>query len=257
MDGNDVLLLVRGGGSLEDLWCFNDEALARTIYDCRTPIITGVGHEIDFTIADYVADLRANTPTGAAEAAVPDKMEVEQQLGVIRKRMISLMQSQLNEKRIHLDHLAGRPVLSQPEKMVESQHMQLKYLKEKLMTFTAVPMRKQESLSPLKRSLVLLAKGKISSTRNILTQNEEGLVRNTRQSILDTRKKLQKNEALLDAYSPLKVLSRGYAVASLNGHTIDSVTQVEIGSDIDVRLQDGRLSARVLDKGETPCRKQK
>ena len=257
MDGNDVLLLVRGGGSLEDLWCFNDEALARTIYDCRTPIITGVGHEIDFTIADYVADLRANTPTGAAEAAVPDKMEVEQQLGVIRKRMISLMQSQLNEKRIHLDHLAGRPVLSQPEKMVESQHMQLKYLKEKLMTFTAVPMRKQETLSPLKRSLVLLAKGKISSTRNILTQNEEGLVRNTRQSILDTRKKLQKNEALLDAYSPLKVLSRGYAVASLNGHTIDSVTQVEIGSDIDVRLQDGRLSARVLDKGETPCRKQK
>ena len=204
----DLLIVGRGGGSIEDLWAFNDERVAYAIYESEIPVISAVGHEPDVTISDFVADLRAATPSNAAELAVPDQEALLQNLDSMTAAMAAALNRQIKSAQKHLDVLSQSSALRSPDG----------YLKQR-----------ESSLELLKNRLVA------AQNQNI------------------TRKKQQYIAAVskLDAMSPLKVLSRGYAMAqNQGGEVIRSLNQVEIGERIAVRLSDGTLFATVMNKEE-------
>ena len=204
----DLLIVGRGGGSIEDLWAFNDERVAYAIYRSRIPVISAVGHEPDVTISDYVADLRAATPSNAAELAVPDQDALSQALDSISAAMVTALSRQLHNARQHLDILSKSPALQSPAGYLDKKEKDLEFLKNRLIS----------------------AENQIIGRKN---QNYIALA------------------AKLDAMSPLKVLTRGYAmVQAENNEVLRSVSDVELGQRIHIRLSDGALSATVMDKKE-------
>ena len=204
----DLLIVGRGGGSIEDLWAFNDERVAYAIYESRIPIISAVGHEPDVTISDFVADLRAATPSNAAELAVPDQEALLQQLDSMNAAMATAMGRQLKAARQHLNVLSGSPALRSPTGYLDQRRKNLELLKN----------------------------------RTISAENQT-IFRNNQRFIALTAK--------LDAMSPLKVLTRGYAVAENDrGEILRSVKQAKAGEKITVSLSDGSLTARVLEVKE-------
>ena len=204
----DLLIVGRGGGSIEDLWAFNDERVAYAIYESEIPIISAVGHEPDVTIADYVADLRAATPSNGAELAVPDRESLMQNLDALNAAMGAALNRQLKLCTQHLDALAASPALRSP---------------------TAYPDQKQ-------KDLILLQNRLSASQERLLAQRNQRFVGCV---------------AKLDAMSPLKVLSRGYAMAQgEDGRVLRSVSQTERGQKITVRCSDGSVSATVTSRKE-------
>ncbi len=204
----DLLIVGRGGGSIEDLWAFNDELVARAIYNSQIPIISAVGHEPDVTISDFVADLRAATPSNGAELAVPDQDSLKQMLDSMDNAMVTAMNRQLKTARQHLKILAASPALQSPEG----------YLRQRA------------------RTLELL------QNRLTAAQNQQ-LGRKQQRYIAMTAK--------LDAMSPLKVLTRGYAMTQkADGSLLRSIQDVSIQEHITISLADGRLTAQVTDKKE-------
>ena len=202
----DLLIVGRGGGSIEDLWAFNDERVAYAIFESRIPIISAVGHEPDVTISDYVADLRAATPSNAAELAVPDMDALLQNLDAMSGSMAAALARQLKSSRQRLDMLANRPSMQKPTGYLEQKGKALELLKNRL-----VSAQTQQLARERHRYVALVSK--------------------------------------LDAMSPLKVLTRGYAFAQTeDGTVLKSVDQVEPGQQIAVSLSDGRLSATVMKK---------
>ena len=204
----DLLIVGRGGGSIEDLWAFNDERVAYAIYESKIPVISAVGHEPDVTISDFVADLRAATPSNAAELAVPDQDALRLQLDSMAAAMASGLHRQVRSARQHLDVLSKSPALMSP----------MGYLNQK------------------KQNLELLRNRLISAQNRSVDRRKRYYVELT---------------AKLDAMSPLKVLTRGYAMAqAADGTVIRSVKQVDSGDEITVQLSDGRISATVIDGKE-------
>ena len=204
----DLLIVGRGGGSIEDLWAFNDERVAYAIYESRIPVISAVGHEPDVTISDYVADLRAATPSNAAELAVPDQDALGQTLDAMSAAMATALTRQLKSARQHLNVLSASPALKSPTGYLE---------------------QKQKTLELLKNRL-------------IAAQNQNISRKSARYVALTAK---------LDAMSPLKVLTRGYAMAQTeDGSVLRSVEQVDLGQRITVSLNDGTISATVMDKKE-------
>lgn len=202
---SDVLIVGRGGGSIEDLWAFNDELVAHAIYASKIPVISAVGHEPDVTISDFVADLRAATPSNAAELVVPDQDALRQILDQMTQSMATSMQQRIHNARRHLKVLSGSAALQTPES----------YLIQR------------------KNAVALL------SNRLISAQNVQ-LSRKKQRYIAFTAK--------LDAMSPLKVLTRGYAMAhDSNDQIIRSVTDVSRGEAVRVSLSDGQFTATVTD----------
>ena len=203
----DLLIVGRGGGSIEDLWAFNDERVAYAIYQSEIPVISAVGHEPDVTISDYVADLRAATPSNAAELAVPDQETLFQTLDGISAAMSTALNRQLKAARQHLKVLSASPALQSP----------VGYLNQK------------------RKNLELLQNRLTASETNVLNRKKQAFIGLT---------------AKLDAMSPLKVLTRGYAMAQTeDGEVLRSVRQVEPGHNIRVTLSDGRLTATVKENG--------
>ena len=201
----DLLIVGRGGGSIEDLWAFNDERVARAIYASRIPVISAVGHEPDVTISDFVADLRAATPSNAAELAVPDRNALHQNLDAMSDAMALAVKRQLARAGERLAQLASRPVLQSPLASFESRRKTLQLLESRLLSAETVNLNRK------------------------------------RQRFIATTAKL-------DAMSPLKVLTRGYAVASdADGNIIRSAGQVTPGDRIRVRVSDGTITANVLE----------
>ena len=204
----DLLIVGRGGGSIEDLWAFNDERVAYAIYRSRIPVISAVGHEPDVTISDYVADLRAATPSNAAELAVPDRDALSQALDSMSAAMVTALTRQLRNARQHLNMLSQSPALQSPAGYLEKKEKDLEYLKNRLIS------AENQTISRKNQRYIALA-------------------------------------AKLDAMSPLKVLTRGYAMVQTDGgEVLRSVSDVESGQRIHVRLNDGTLSATVMDKKE-------
>ena len=199
----DLLIVGRGGGSIEDLWAFNDERVAYAIYESEIPIISAVGHEPDVTIADYVADLRAATPSNGAELAVPDRESLMQNLDALNAAMGAALNRQVKLCTQRLDALAASPALRSPTGYLD---------------------QKQKDLTLL---------------QNRLSASQERLLARTNQRFVGC-------VAKLDAMSPLKVLSRGYAMAQgEDGRVLRSVSQTELGQKITVRFSDGSVSATV------------
>lgn len=200
----DLLIVGRGGGSIEDLWAFNDERVAYAIYESHIPIISAVGHEPDVTIADYVADFRAATPSNGAELAVPDREALAQNLDACSAAMTGALNRQLRLASQRLEGLAASPALRSPTGYLDRREKDLGLLKEKLLA----------------------------------AQNRE---------LSKAQQKYVANVAKLDAMSPLKVLSRGYAMAQKEtGELIRSVKQTTTGESIVVSLADGKLNASIL-----------
>ena len=206
----DVLIVGRGGGSIEDLWAFNDESVAYAIYDSHIPVISAVGHEPDVTIADYVADLRAATPSNAAELVVKDQLSIRQYLDQIASAMGANLTRQVTASRQRLSILRRSPALQSPIYLIEQ-----------------------------RRDLLHTTQDKIISAA--LRNNS---LRRNRYIALASK---------LDAMSPLKVMTRGYAlVADDSGNMLTSVSQTSVGDQIDVRLSDGKISAKVSQVEEYP-----
>jgi len=268
--GCDVILLVRGGGSFEDLWCFNDEKLARTIYHADTPIITGIGHETDFTVADYVADVRANTPTGAVETAVPDQHEIMHLLEQYQARLSNQMMNLLRSDRNKLEHISQSTVFARPERMYSEQSNSLNYLEERLMRYLDMPKKKKNELDLLSRQfyaciqtkkqklseeihqdqtqMIVSVKKKIADDNAVLQMQKQNLDQNINVRMSTDQHRLEMNMKLLDAYSPLKVMDRGYSIATKNNQVITSVYDVKTNDDIQIQVRDGLIHAAVTSK---------
>ncbi len=201
----DLLIVGRGGGSIEDLWAFNDEIVARAIFDSKIPVISAVGHEPDVTISDFVADLRAATPSNAAELAVPDQDALRQMLDSISSAMATALSRQVRGAKQHLAALAASPALCSPTG----------YLEQK------------------RKDTVLLS-------NRLVSAHIRGVEREKRSFVELTAK--------LDAMSPLKVMTRGYAIAQLeNGDVLRSVQQVKQDDTISIRVSDGNIRATVTE----------
>lgn len=222
----DVVITGRGGGSIEDLWAFNDERVARAIYDCEIPVISAVGHEPDVTIADFVADLRAATPSNAAELAAPDVTELMQAIDSAMRRLENSMAKRISGSREALEALSSRRVLQSATGFIEQRRSQVETLRVRLEAASGFASKSRSQLDNLASRL---------------------------DSALDAAMTRKKNEYLraaakLDALSPLKVLSRGYAIAmDEDGRAVKDSSGVRAGDKLTVRLASGALGCRVED----------
>ena len=203
----DLLIVGRGGGSMEDLWAFNDERVAYAIYESEIPVISAVGHEPDFTISDFVADLRAATPSNAAELAVPDQDALLQSMDAMSDAMASSLQRQLKSARQHLQVLSGSQALRSPTAYLEQRQKNLDLLQNRM----------------------------VAAQRSVIARKQQRFVGLT---------------AKLDAMSPLKVLSRGYAMAQKGNQVLRSVQQSQPGDTVTVTFSDGSLTATVTEVKE-------
>jgi len=243
----DVVLLVRGGGSLEDLWSFNDEALARAIADFPIPLVSGVGHEVDFTIADFVSDLRAPTPSVAAESITPDSNELMQGIDERVARLLGQIESRLGKARERLGYL---------HKALDQQHPTRQFAQLKLRldhAYVSLLRRQQASLVEQQHRLRLcqstLAQNhpgvKIALLRDRLARLLENHRAAMRQKFLLARHQLSLQSRSLDTLSPLKTLARGFATVSKDDRLVTSVGQLLSGDDIRIRLADGEADAKI------------
>ena len=245
--GCDVLLLVRGGGSLEDMWCFNDETLARVIADFPIPVVTGIGHEIDFTIADFVADLRAPTPSVAAEYVSPDRHEMMQTVDEYMRRLTIRASQSVSRGNEQLGQLSKRLELQHPQRQFQSLKIRLSHAYDALLVHNRNRISNELHRLRLARSIIAQ-----SSPLIRIRQQREALnllyKRNTSamdQHILVANHRLALQAKSLDALSPLKTLSRGFAKISKGQKLVSSVSQLSSGDQIDITLSDGNKQATV------------
>ncbi|TDF99245.1 exodeoxyribonuclease VII large subunit [Paenibacillus piri] len=250
MNEVDVLIVGRGGGSLEELWAFNEEAVARSIFASGIPVISAVGHETDFTIADFVADLRAATPTAAAELAVPHFQELKQQLGYLKQQLYSGLSNQLDRSRERLRRAQRSPVLTNPRRQLLVQPMErLDRTKEQL------AYRLRGRLAKLQERRMRLDR-RISSfnpkDQAAFARRRLGTAVRQLQQAMQTAKKDKQQHMLaairqLDALSPLKVMQRGYSLVydEKEKQLIKSIGQVQLGDVLKLRLIDGNVDCHV------------
>ena len=244
----DVLILARGGGSLEDLWAFNDERLGRAIVASPIPVITGIGHEIDFTIADFAADMRAPTPSAAAEMVVPDAEEWFSAFVRLGARLQRCMRRRLEDHRERLRWLTGRAALVSPAARLGAQAQRLDELEQCLVR--AVRRRLQEHRERLRwlagRTALMSPSARLAQQRLRLDILEQQLNRAWRQAINSRRERLLPLIRTLNAVSPLATLERGYAIVSVEGGAIlRNAADATPGTIIEARLAQGRVRAKI------------
>ncbi|NOX42353.1 MAG: exodeoxyribonuclease VII large subunit [Gammaproteobacteria bacterium] len=243
----DVLILSRGGGSLEDLWAFNDESVARAIYKCTIPVVTGIGHEIDFTIADFVADQRAATPSAAAELVSPDRLEWLQGLNHLEKQLHKIILQLLNQKSQILDYLQKR--LQHPGRRLQMQAQRIDELEQRLSNAQFVQLRHINS--HLNTVFARLNQHTpIHKLRHYKSQHDNishRLKIAIKQSIYAKKQLIANTSRALDAVSPLATLGRGYAIVRKwpDQTLIQTSRNVSLGDKIEARLKNGRLICNV------------
>ena len=227
----DVILCGRGGGSMEDLWAFNEEPVARAIYDSEIPVISAVGHEPDVTIADFVADLRAPTPSGAAELAVPDRAELSLSVRALDTRLRTAAHKQLQIRRQRLTALQERLELRTPAKYIAEKRLLLDQMADRLCTALPARLGRETQRLTMQRQRLLAA-------------GQEGLHRR--------RLRFTQTVATLDAISPLRVLARGYAVATRGkrGAVVSDAGTLRAGDTLHIRFAKGAANCRVTDTEE-------
>ena len=222
----ETLIVGRGGGSIEDLWPFNEEIVARSIFECDIPIISAVGHEIDFTIADFVADLRAPTPTGAAELAVPQKADVENYLNQLKIRLNKAMQHKININTQKLEEIKSRYIFQNPIAIYQAKELQfdsnldrLKFASKNITTM------KEKKYTTIMSSYIF--------------QNPKKLIESKQNKYLQIISKLE-------TLSPLLTIKRGYAITKKEGKVITSTKDLKKKDKIEVTLTDGTINAEVI-----------
>jgi len=243
-----VVILARGGGSIEDLWAFNEETVARAIHRCALPVVSGIGHETDFTIADFVADVRAPTPSAAAQLVSPDQQSLLQQLGAQLARLRLGMQRQLSHANQHHAAAARRLQQTHPGTRLHQQAQRLDELEQRMRLALGHSVREsQQQLAAINARLQRVNAGQVVAQ---LTQRCAQLAQHLRRAMIDTLNHCNQRLALaqraLDAVSPLAVLGRGYAlVVTPDGRLIKQAVSLHVGDALDIRLADGRVQAIV------------
>src|SRR2546422_1170511 len=255
----DVIVVGRGGGSIEDLWAFNDELVARAIVACRVPVISAVGHETDFTIADFVADLRAPTPSGAAELVVREKLAVIERLVDLDARLKQAVVADVAAQRERLEFLARRRVLTDPARALRDLYRRLDDLQGRLR------LGPRPGPRPIRHRLALLTQAlsaknpaaRIAADTALLGQLRGRLVSAAVHGVKASRARFATSVGRLESLSPLAVLSRGYSVTRLpSGALVRSAAQARAGDLLEILLHQGALGARVTEVRERDERHQ-
>ncbi len=228
--GLDVLIIGRGGGSIEDLWAFNEEVVARAIYECKIPTISAVGHEIDFTISDFVADLRAPTPTAAAELAVPNLVDLQNHIHQLNIRLKESILKKVNYQKLYLDSIKNSFVIKSPMLMYENKKQTVDLLSSKIkdLIFRKCENSK-EKLSQIKKSYVF--------------QNPQILYKDKYVEINNIASKLE-------LLNPLKIIGRGYSVTYHNNQIVKSIKMVHPDDLLTIKVNDGIINTKVIDVKE-------
>ena len=243
----DVIVIARGGGSLEDIAPFNDEALAREIFRSSIPVVSAVGHETDFTICDFVADLRAPTPSAAAELIVPESMELIAKINILKQRMIAGYYRCQNDRRNKLAGLQER--LKDPRRFLINLKINLDDLKERLRSsFYHEKQNLNNELQQLQlRLLHQNPAGKINERKILLKNIQKDLFNNLSGRLAALKERLRKNSAVLESLNPLGVLQRGYSITRSmeSGMIIRQAVDLSIGEDVNIQLARGNFNAKI------------
>lgn len=239
----DVIIVGRGGGSIEDMWCFNDEALARDIHASPIPIISAVGHEIDFTISDFVADLRAPTPSAAAELVAKSATELTSRLSHLDRLLRVSLDRQMKTLKQKLDGLGRR--LTDPRRRLQDLILRNDDLMNRLDLALKNLLKAKLHRVALLRQKLGSPMELISSRRQRLQLGEMRLVKSQATALDRKKARFEKLTSLLDSLSPLKVVDRGYSIVMLEGRVVKSSKDVKAGDLISVRLASGELQAQV------------
>ncbi|WP_096182662.1 exodeoxyribonuclease VII large subunit [Effusibacillus lacus] len=246
----DVLILGRGGGSLEELWAFNEEVVARAIFASQIPVISAVGHETDFTIADFVADVRAATPTAAAELAVPHLMELFRHLDSEQQRMATALAGRMREMKRRFETLEQSPVFTRPTDRIHQLRQRIDHTENELeLVLTKLAGTRNKQVNDLMQRLARRS----PVERVMRTEQQFGFLLQKLSAAMTNRMtaagtRLDRMIDKLDAYSPLQVMKRGYSLTyrvDKDKQLIRSIREVQLGDKLNVRLQDGWLDCQV------------
>ncbi|ALJ31869.1 exodeoxyribonuclease VII large subunit [Apilactobacillus kunkeei] len=244
----DTLIIGRGGGSIEDLWPFNEEIVARAIFDSKIPVISSVGHETDTTIADLVADVRAATPTAAAELAVPVLTDVMTDIKNDQVRIFNAFRNKLNQLQQRLAKIQQSYIFKQPERLYDSYVQKIDMLNERLMNALKETINQSDrKLNDLVYNLKINSpKNLIKEQQQVLQVKDDQLKRNIMLLIQSKQNQLTQRVDALDHLSPLKVMSRGFSfTTNSDGKVVKKVDDIKKNDDIELKLIDGYAKATV------------
>ncbi|MGE5702769.1 MAG: exodeoxyribonuclease VII large subunit [Clostridia bacterium] len=248
----DVMIVGRGGGSIEELWAFNDEAVARAIAASRIPVISAVGHETDVTIADFVADVRAATPTAAAELAVPHHLEWRERVQQLEQRLHRMLRNKLTDHRKRLDQLQNSYALRKPQRRLDDARQRLLDAQVRLSAVAKQQLRQErnriEHIEQLLRRSPLPQQ--VNKEKALLQRMNERLHQVISRKVKESRLTWASAVAQLDALSPLKVMQRGFSLLYKDETLVKSVKQIETGDTLMVRLADGTITAEAVAIGQ-------
>ncbi|WP_455225102.1 exodeoxyribonuclease VII large subunit [Granulicatella sp.] len=249
----DVVIIGRGGGSIEDLWAFNEEPVVRRVAELSIPVISSVGHETDTTLIDFVSDMRAATPTAAAEIATPVLMEIHQQLRNLQTRLEQALSRQLQIKRERMQALANASIFQNPERIYQVYQQRVDQLEMRLqqMMQQSVQHKRQQLLKNQHRLELGSPSRRVQTEKQALQYLAKRLEQAQGQLMKDKKQQFQRAIQQLDLLSPLKIMNRGYGILQQEKTIIKSVDQLEVNQELTIQLVDGTVRSKVtsIEKG--------
>ena len=249
----DVVIIGRGGGSIEDLWAFNEEPVVRRVAELSIPVISSVGHETDTTLIDFVSDMRAATPTAAAEIATPVLMEIHQQLRNLQTRLEQALTRQLQIKRERMQALANASIFQNPERLYQVYQQRVDQLEMRLqqMMQQSVQQKRQQLVKSQHRLELGSPSRRVQTEKQALQYLSKRLEQAQVQLMKDKKQQFQRAIQQLDLLSPLKIMNRGYGILQQDETIIKSVDQLEVEQELTIQLVDGTVRSKVtsVEKG--------
>ena len=249
----DVVIIGRGGGSIEDLWAFNEEPVVRRVAELSIPVISSVGHETDTTLIDFVSDMRAATPTAAAEIATPVLMEIHQQLRNLQTRLEQALSRQLQIKRERMQALSNASIFQNPERIYQVYQQRVDQLEMRLqqMMQQSVQQKRQQLVKNQHRLELGSPSRRVQTEKQALQYLAKRLEQAQGQLMKDKKQQFQRAIQQLDLLSPLKIMNRGYGILQQEETIIKSVDQLEVNQELTIQLVDGTVRSKVtsVEKG--------
>lgn len=246
---SDVIILARGGGSIEDLWTFNEKEVSLKVFSMKTPVITGVGHETDTTLVDFIADIRAATPTAAAEVAVPDAKDIEERMRQSSTFMLRSMTKRIDFYKNQIESLSNYYKLKNPGLLYDQQTEKLATLKMNLDANVNVILREKIYQHSANKNKIeyMNPKPMIDRYKEILGESKQRLTEEMSDNISDRKKQLSSTLELLNSLSPTNILIRGYSFTTKDGNIIRNSEALETGDEIETTFGDGKIMSKVTE----------